>query len=103
MKKMLVERTEGWAAGLQLAGLSMRDVDDHAQVAAFIDDFAGSHRFVIDYLADEVLARQPDQVRDFLLRTSVLDRFSGDLCDAVTGRTDGGALLERLERANLFV
>lgn len=96
-------RTEGWVAGLQLAALSLRDIDDPARVAGFIDDFAGSHRFVIDYLADEVLARQDDEVRDFLLGTSVLDRLHAGLCDAVTGRADSAAVLEHLERTNLFL
>ncbi len=99
----LDERTEGWAAGLQLAALSLRGVDDPAAVAGFIDAFTGSHRFVIDYLADEVLARQPAEVREFLLRTAVLDRLTGPLCDAVTGRTDGARTLDYLDRANLFL
>lgn len=98
----LESRTEGWAAGLQLAALSLRGADK-ADVAGFVHDFAGSDRFVIDYLADEVLARQPAVVRDFLLATAVLDRLSGPLCDAVTGRDDGAATLTELERANLFV
>ena len=99
----LEERTEGWVAGLQLAGLSLRDTKERSEVAAFIDAFTGSNRFVIDYLADEVLARQPSEVCDFLLRTAVLDRLTGPLCDAVTGRADGARLLEDLERDNLFV
>lgn len=99
----LEERTEGWIAGLQLAALSLGGIPDRGGVAAFIDEFAGSNRFVIDYLADEVLAGQSDEVRDFLLRTAVLDRFTGPLCDAVTGRMDSGQMLERLERANLFL
>ena len=69
----------------------------------FIEAFTGSNRFVIDYLADEVLARQPGELRDFLLRTAVLDRLTGPLCDAVTGRTDAARTLEELERDNLFV
>lgn len=93
-------RTEGWIAGLQLAALSLRDSDD---VSGFIAGFTGSHRFVIDYLAEEVLERQPDEVRDFLLRTSILDRLTGPLCDAVTARPGGAEMLEALERANLFV
>ncbi|GIF01289.1 LuxR C-terminal-related transcriptional regulator [Paractinoplanes rishiriensis] len=96
-------RTEGWAAGLQLAALSLRGVDDPKEVAGFIDAFTGSHRFVIDYLADEVLARQPGHVREFLLRTAVLDRLTGPLCDAVTGRAGGRLALDDLDRANLFV
>ncbi|MFP5288545.1 MAG: LuxR C-terminal-related transcriptional regulator, partial [Thermoanaerobaculia bacterium] len=96
----LEERTEGWAVGLQMAALSLQgrtDVDD------FIEHFTGSHRFVLDYLTDEVLSRQPEGVRDFLLRTSILGRLSGPLCDAVTGRSDGQAILEDLDAANLFL
>ena len=96
----LEERTEGWIAALQLAALSMQGRDD---VAAFIAGFAGDDRYIVDYLAEEVLARQPEQVRHFLLRTSILDRLSGPLCDAVTGQHGGKAMLESLERANLFV
>ncbi len=96
----LAARTEGWVAGLQLAGLSLRAQPD---VAGFVAAFSGSHRYVLDYLAEEVLERQPGQVRAFLLETSVLDRLSGPLCDAVTGRTDGQAMLEQVERAGLFL
>jgi len=96
----LVARTEGWAAGLRLAGLSLRGQVD---TAGFVAAFSGSHRFVLDYLTDEVLAVQPEQVRGFLLETSVLDRLSGDLCDAVTGRTGSQAMLEHVERAGLFL
>ncbi|MDQ6648828.1 MAG: LuxR C-terminal-related transcriptional regulator [Actinomycetota bacterium] len=99
----LEERTEGWIAGLQLAALSLRGISERGQVAAFIEAFTGSNRFVIDYLADEVLARQPATVRDFLLETAVLDRLTGPLCDAVTGRADGATMLEDLERSNLFL
>ena len=93
-------RTEGWVAGLQLAGLSLRGVEDPA---AFVAEFAGTDRFVLDYLVEEVLRRQPEDVRAFLLDTAVLGRLSGPLCDAVTDRRDGDSLLEALERANLFV
>jgi ATP/maltotriose-dependent transcriptional regulator MalT len=96
----LVARTEGWAAGLQLAGLSLRG---HADAAGFVAAFSGSHRFVLDYLGDEVLAGQPGQVRAFLLETSVLERLSGELCDAVTGRAGSQAMLEDIERAGLFL
>ena len=99
----LEERTEGWIAGLQLAALSLRGIPERGEVAGFIEAFTGSNRFVIDYLADEVLARQPAQVRDFLLGTAVLDRLTGPLCDAVTGGTDGARMLEDLERGNLFL
>jgi LuxR family transcriptional regulator, maltose regulon positive regulatory protein len=99
----LERRTEGWIAGLQLAALSMRDRRD---VSGFVRAFSGSHRDVLDYLAEEVLERQPESIRRFLLETSVLDYLSGSLCDAVTGRNDGQQMLERLERLereNLFV
>ena len=96
----LETRTEGWIAALQLAALSMRG---RAEPAAFIATFAGDDRYVVDYLAEEVLSRQPSQVRDFLLRTSILDRLSGPLCDAVTGSTGSQAMLEHLDRANLFL
>jgi LuxR family transcriptional regulator, maltose regulon positive regulatory protein len=96
----LQDLTEGWAAGVQLAALTLRGRPDPA---GFVATFSGSHRFVLDYLGEEVLARQPGEVVDFLLETSVLDRLSGPLCDAVTGGTGGQAVLEGLERANLFV
>jgi LuxR family transcriptional regulator, maltose regulon positive regulatory protein len=96
----LSARTEGWAAGLQLAALSLRGQTDAVR---FVATFSGSHRYVLDYLAEEVLERQSEQVRIFLLETSVLERLSGGLCDAVTGRTDSQATLEQLERANLFL
>jgi LuxR family maltose regulon positive regulatory protein len=96
----LAARTEGWAAGLQLAGLSLRGRSD---VDGFVAAFTGSHRFVLDYLAGEVLEHQSEQVRTFLLETSALERLSGELCDAVTGRPGSQALLEQAERAGLFV
>jgi LuxR family maltose regulon positive regulatory protein len=96
----LETRTEGWIAALQLAALSMQGRDD---VAGFIAGFTGNDRYIVDYLVDEVLARQPDEIRSFLLRTSILDRLSGPLCNAVTGSAGGKAMLERLERANLLV
>jgi LuxR family maltose regulon positive regulatory protein len=80
--------------------LSLRDAAD---IPAFIDAFAGSNRFVIDYLIEEVLHRAPPHVREFLSRTAILDRLSGPLCDAVTGQSDGGEMLQSLERANLFI
>lgn len=95
----LEERTEGWIAGLQLAALSMRGRDD---VSEFIATLKGSSRHILDYLAEEVLRRQPEDIGAFLLQTSVLDRLSGPLCDAVTDCADGQEMLERLERANLF-
>jgi LuxR family transcriptional regulator, maltose regulon positive regulatory protein len=96
----LAARTEGWAAGLQLAALSLRGQDD---AAAFVAAFTGSHRYVLDYLAEEVLEAQDQQLRAFLLETSVLERLSGPLCDAVTGREGSQALLEQAERAGLFL
>ena len=96
----LASRTEGWAAGLQLAALSLRGQPD---VAGFVAAFTGSHRYVLDYLAEEVLERQPAQVREFLLETSVLERLSGSLCDAVTSRPGSQALLEQIEREGLFL
>ena len=96
----LAARTEGWAAGLALAALSLRGHDD---AAAFVAAFTGSHRYVLDYLTEEVLERQDEQLRTFLLETSVLDRLSGPLCDAVTGREGSQALLEQAERAGLFL
>jgi LuxR family maltose regulon positive regulatory protein len=96
----LVERTEGWVAGLQLAALSLQG---HADPAGFVVGFSGSHRFVLDYLTEEVLDRQPPRLRRFLLETSVLERLCGPLCKAVTGQADSQALLEQVERANLFL
>ena len=96
----LEDRTEGWIAGLQLAALSMQG---HQDVPGFIRAFAGDHRYIVDYLVEEVLQRQPEDVRSFLLQTSILDRLSGPLCDAVTGQEDGDARLEALERGNFFV
>jgi LuxR family transcriptional regulator, maltose regulon positive regulatory protein len=96
----LEEATEGWVAALQLAALSMRDRGD---ASAFVGSFSGSNRHVLDFLADEVLDRQPEGVKEFLLKTSVLERMSAPLCDALTGRDDGQEMLERLEGENLFV
>ena len=93
-------RTEGWVAALQLAALSLQGREDSA---GFIEGFAGDDRHVVDYLVEEVVHRQPEEVRDFLLRTSVLTRLSGPLADAVTGRTDGRTMLEALDRDNLFL
>jgi LuxR family transcriptional regulator, maltose regulon positive regulatory protein len=96
----LENRTEGWIAGLQMAALSMQGRSD---AAAFIQAFSGSHRFVLDYLLEEVLQRQPKRVHDFLLHTAILDGLCGPLCDAVTGREDGTEMLEALEHGNLFI
>ncbi len=93
-------RTEGWVAALQLAGLSMQGRTD---VTGFIASFAGDDRYIVDYLVEEVLQRESDQVRSFLLQTSILARLSGPLCDAVTGQAGGQATLEALHRRNLFL
>lgn len=97
-------RTEGWIAGLQLAALSLQELPA-AEVSAFIDSFTGSHRFVVDYLVDEVLANQPPHIQAFLLKTSILDRLCGPLCAAIAeiATTASQQLLEQLERANLFM
>jgi len=96
----LETRTEGWIAGLQMAALAMRD---RADVPGFIEGFAGSNRYVLDYLVEEVVNQQPEEVRSFLLETSILGRMCAPLCDTVTGRPGGQATLERLEHDNLFV
>lgn len=98
--KALGDRTEGWIAAIQLAALSLQGRDD---AAAFIAGFAGDDRYVVDYLIEEVLQRQDEAVRTFLVETSILSRLTGDLCDAVTGTTGGGGILESLDRANLFL
>jgi LuxR family maltose regulon positive regulatory protein len=104
----LEARTEGWIAGLQLAALALQSplagqgkITD--AVASFVAAFSGSHRHVIDYLADEVLGRQPAEVRHFLCQTAILDRLTAPLCDALTGRNDSEARLRQLEQANLFL
>ncbi len=96
----LEARTEGWIAGLQLAALSLRGQTD---TAAFLASFSGSHRYIVDYLTDEVLGQQPTHIRSFLLRTSLLDQLGGPLCDAVTGRSDSSEILTYLEQSNLFL
>ncbi|GAE32569.1 LuxR C-terminal-related transcriptional regulator [Halalkalibacter hemicellulosilyticus] len=104
---LLESRTEGWIAGLQLAALSMQD---HKDVSGFIQTFTGSHYFILDYLVEEVLQKQPQNIQTFLLHTSILERLCGPLCDAVLGWGDeehitspGQEVLERLENANLFI
>lgn len=98
--RTLDSRTEGWIAGLQLAAISMKSRGDASQ---FVQSFAGGERYVVDYLVEEVLKGQRDDVRSFLLKTSVLDRMNGPLCDAVMESQNCQAMLERLERDNLFV
>ena len=96
----LAARTEGWIAGLQLAALAVQGAERPQE---FVDRFAGSHRFILDYLTDEVLSRLPPDRLRFLLETSVLDRLSGPLCDALTGDEGGKAILEQLDQQNLFL
>jgi len=96
----LETRTEGWIAGLQLAALSMQGNKD---VSGFIREFAGDHRYIVDYLVEEVLQSQPQPIRRFLLQTAILDRLNGSLCDALTGKEEGHARLEALQRGNFFV
>ncbi len=93
-------RTEGWIAGLQLAAISIQSHPDRQE---FIASFAGSSRFILDYLFEEVFERQPAATQEFLLKTSLLERMTGGLCDLVAGRSDSASLLESLERANLFI
>lgn len=100
LTESLHQRTEGWAVGLQMAALSLRGQQEPSH---WLDDFTGSHRFVLDYLTDEVLSRQDADVLDFLLRVSNLERFSAPLCDALLGRQDSATVLNRLEAQNLFL
>ncbi|MEM7330927.1 MAG: LuxR C-terminal-related transcriptional regulator [Chloroflexota bacterium] len=93
-------RTEGWIAGLQLAAISLQNKPERE---AYIEAFSGQHRFVADYLVEEVLRTQPESIRQFLLKTAHLKRFDGELCDAITNRTDGKETLATLERNNLFL
>jgi LuxR family maltose regulon positive regulatory protein len=97
---LLEQRTEGWVAGLQLAALSLKESQDPA---AFISAFRGTHRHVLDYLLEEVLNSQPEEVRSFLRQTSILEQLSASLCDAVTGQKNSHQLLRELERSNLFL
>jgi LuxR family maltose regulon positive regulatory protein len=99
----LQERTEGWAAGLRLAARSLQDKVDRDDVDKFIQTFSGGHRYVADYLIQEVFEIQPEPVQDFLLKTCFLSRLAGSLCDAVTQTTGGAEMLEQIERENLFL
>ena len=96
----LMERTEGWPAGVYLAALSLRG---HPSPHAFVRQFSGDNRFIVDFLADEVLSRQPGEIQQFLARTSMLTRFCAPLCDAVTGSANAAEIIETLERENLFL
>lgn len=100
--RALDERTEGWAAGLQLAGLALQSQPETRR-QRFIDTFHGSHRFVLDYLAEEVIRQQEPELRDFLTQTSILERFNAAACRALTGRSDAQAVIAHLEQANLFI
>ncbi len=97
---LLEERTEGWIAGLQMAALSMQGRVD---ISGFIQAFRGLDRYIIEYLVEEVLQNQPEAVQDFLVRTSILGRLSGPLCDALTGQNNGRQMLIQIDRANLFL
>jgi len=99
----LEERTEGWAAGLRLAALALQGKTHSTEAEQAASAFSGSHRYVAEYLVQEAFANQPEGVQTFLMRTSFLNRLSGPLCDAVTGRNDGTQMLDRLTRANLFI
>ncbi len=96
----LVERTEGWPAGVYLAALSLRG---HPAPSAFIRQFTGNNRFIVDFLAEEVLSRQPEETRQFLARTAILNRFCAPLCGQVVGSANAAEIIESLERENLFV
>lgn len=96
----LASRTEGWPAGLQLAALALRG---HPDPAAFVDTFAGSHHYIVEYLSEEVISQQPEDVQLFLLETAHLGQLSAPLCDAVTGRCNGESMLRHLREHNLFV
>jgi LuxR family maltose regulon positive regulatory protein len=115
---VLDDKTEGWIVGLQLAGITLQTapeakptspakpvspLPDRVGPSPFIAALSGSHRFILSYLTEEVLNQQPEEIRDFLLQTAILDRLNGDLCNAVTGRTDSHTLLKRLFNANLFL
>lgn len=100
--KAIAYRTEGWAAGLQLVGLSLNNCEER-DVVEFIEAYKDTNRYIIDYLVEEVISHQPYEIRDFLCKTSVLDRMNGNLCDSITGANNSRQLLYELEKANLFV
>jgi LuxR family maltose regulon positive regulatory protein len=99
----LEARTEGWVAGLQLAAIAMQSPQQGRDRTAFVQSFTGSHLYVAEYLVEEILHQQPENVQTFLLHTSILERLNAELCDAVTGRQDGQTILPTLHRANLFM
>jgi len=96
-------RTEGWITGLQLAAVSMQELDDPEEISRFVDNFSSSHRFILDYLMDEVLQQRPEGTREFLLQTSILNRLNAPLCQTVTEVENSQDILESLEAANLFL
>lgn len=98
----LQRRTEGWAAGLQLAALAVQEHGGHTAITS-LQDFRGDHHYIVSYLASEVLQQQPEPTRDFLLQTAILDTLNGSLCDAITGQANGQAILEQLHQGNLFI
>ncbi len=115
---VLQDRTEGWIVGLQMAALALQGAiasqgtvasqgalltNERNDTRAFVDDFGGSNRFVVDYLVEEVVRQQPVEIQQFLLKTALLDQFCGPLCDALLGTRDSRQMLERLEKANLFL
>ena len=93
-------RTEGWAVGLQLAALALKNLPDPQ---SFVETFRGSHRYVLDYLAEEVIRQQRDDIREFIIQTSILERFNAESCEALTGHPNSQSLLSELEQANLFL
>ena len=99
----LDRRVEGWPAGLQMAAISIRDIDEKSEIAELVDDFAASRRYIFDYLVDEVLIQRPSEVQAFLLRTSLLERLNPSLCDATTDRSDSAEVLRDLEDRNIFL
>ena len=100
---LLAERTEGWPAGLRLVALALQGMKGQPEIEQYLNNFNGSHRPMLEYLVADVFSAQPDTVQDFLLKTSILNRLSGPLCDAITGRTDSLSILDQMERANLFL
>jgi LuxR family maltose regulon positive regulatory protein len=98
--EVLADHTEGWIAGLQMAAVSLQGRGD---ASGFIQSFTGSNRYILDYLVEEVLSRQPESIQQFLLKTSILDRLTGPLCEVISGQPDSGTILEQLERNNLFI
>ncbi|HVB21577.1 MAG TPA: LuxR C-terminal-related transcriptional regulator [Ktedonobacteraceae bacterium] len=96
----LAQRTEGWIAGLHMVSIALQG---RQNVSQFVNEFQGNHRYILDYLANEVLQKQPEHIQQFLLQTSILDRFNGSLCDAVTDQKNSQILIEQLEQANLFL